>query len=247
MSSCCPPNSIPYVAPPSDYKDQGEFIQIGDVMNTYVTGPSDSKSALILVHDIFGLNAGRHHLLCDAFAENKWRVYMPDLFLGESNINVDGTIDRAKAATQTWAKAAPLLEEKLIPYIQAAGAEKIAVVGFCFGYYIAAHLNTTGKVVAAGGAHPSLYNREAKAAEIVERYQAPIICLTAGNDRVEEKPGGEEQNIVNSKSFGNKCVFKEFPDMTHGWVCRGDANNEQIAAAVKEAFETLQSFYQKFL
>jgi dienelactone hydrolase len=252
MASCCPPNSIPYVAPPADYKDQGEWIKIDDTLNTYVVGPATATSALIVVHDAFGVNSGRHHQLCDAFAENGWRVYLPDLFGDETPVKDDGKVDFPKLLTFTWSKVGPSLTDKLIPYIEQVGATKIAAVGFCYGMYVVGHLNALGKLVAGGSPHPSMYNLcqytgENNAAQLVEQYTAPVILLTAGSDRIEEKPGGEVQTILAKKSFGADCFFKEYPEMAHGWVARGDPKDPKIAEQVKTAFEELQSFFQKFL
>lgn len=252
MSGCCPSNSVPYVAPPPEYKDQGEWVVLANTLNTYITGPHDATSALIVIHDAFGVNAGRQRVLCDAWAQNGWKVCLPDLFDGNPPLKADNTVDIDRLVTFVWSNVGPRIEDILLPHLKSLGIQKVGAVGFCYGAYVVGHLSTTGRLVAGASPHPSLYNiclrsGENNAREIVARCKNPIMLLTAGNDRVEEKPGGEVEDVLSKKEFGKECYFREYPDMMHGWFSRGDQKNEKIARDVESAFSELQTFFQRYL
>lgn len=50
---------------------------------------------------------------------------------------------------------------------------------------------------------------------------------------------------VQGKPFADRCVFKRFPDMQHGWTAaRGDWAVPEQAARATEAFQILASFFK---
>ena len=44
---------------------------------------------------------------------------------------------------------------------------------------------------------------------------------TDARERADVKIGGKAHKIFEKASFGDKCVFKTFDEMKHGWVNRG--------------------------
>ncbi len=44
---------------------------------------------------------------------------------------------------------------------------------------------------------------------------------TDATERADVKVGGKAHKIFEKASFGDKCVFKTFDEMKHGWVNRG--------------------------
>ena len=43
-------------------------------------------------------------------------------------------------------------------------------------------------------------------------------------------------------SFGEECLYREYPDMLHGWTVRGDNRKEDVSNAAKAAFNSMLGF-----
>eukprot|EP00008_Paramoeba_atlantica_P003167 CAMPEP_0201489616 /NCGR_PEP_ID=MMETSP0151_2-20130828/22999_1 /ASSEMBLY_ACC=CAM_ASM_000257 /TAXON_ID=200890 /ORGANISM="Paramoeba atlantica, Strain 621/1 / CCAP 1560/9" /LENGTH=318 /DNA_ID=CAMNT_0047875263 /DNA_START=90 /DNA_END=1043 /DNA_ORIENTATION=+ len=75
--SCCPPGSLG-PAPPSSHIPKGNIIFVPRVapesknqqMEVYIVEPAEAKNKAIIVgHDVFGVESGRTKLICDRLAE----------------------------------------------------------------------------------------------------------------------------------------------------------------------------------
>ena len=73
----------------------------------------------------------------------------------------------------------------------------------------------------------------------------PQLLLPAGNDPPNLKEGGEIVAIVQDKA--GACKTREFPHMSHGWVIRGDATQEDVARDVKEAVGEVTQWFTQHL
>jgi hypothetical protein len=65
-------------------------------------------------------------------------------------------------------------------------------------------------------------------AELTERVKCPAFLYPAGNDVPNIKQGGELVQILERKFGAEKTGTLEFPDMIHGWVVRGDLEDEKV-------------------
>ena len=63
-----------------------------------------------------------------------------------------------------------------------------------------------------------------------------MLVAAAGNDPDWSHPGGEWEKTSTELGFGEKSKFHSFPEMLHGWTCRGDLKDEKIARDVDIAF-----------
>lgn len=73
--ACC---TVPPVVA-KGYQPKGEYITVNG-MKTYKTGPSDAKSAILVVYDIFGFfpqTIQGADILAYSDKEHKYQVYMP--------------------------------------------------------------------------------------------------------------------------------------------------------------------------
>ena len=43
-------------------------------------------------------------------------------------------------------------------------------------------------------------------------------------------------------SFGEECLYREYPDMLHGWTVRGDNRREDVSNAARAAFNSMLGF-----
>lgn len=121
----------------------------------------------------------------------------------------------------------------------------------CYGSYIVLKASATGKIHAGVSYHPShsklspVFGDEQ--AKIVEAVKCPQLYIVAGNDDASVKESGLDHKILSQKPFGSQCVFKEFPEMAHGWVSRGDISNPKVARDVRAAMDLASSFFKKHL
>ena len=71
--------------------------------------------------------------------------------------------------------------------------------------------------------------------------------LAAGGDPSDIKPGGYCEKVFRKKdeALFEKCVFKLYPDMQHGWVNRGDLTDVKVARDYKDSREISDAFFAK--
>jgi len=105
--------------------------------------------------------------------------------------------------------------------------------------------------VVVGGAcyHPSIiieqmgFGREP--VRLSDDVKRPIYLLSAGNDPAFVLEGGDVINNLKGKDFGDKCGAKNYMDMQHGWVNRGDVTQENIRLAVEDAIKVTLEFFDR--
>ena len=73
------------------------------------------------------------------------------------------------------------------------------------------------------------------------------MLLPAGGDAENTKPGGEMNQLFDTKPFGTDCYYQEFSEMEHGWVPRGDVSDETVARDVKAAMDLAKGYFKKHL
>ena len=49
------------------------------------------------------------------------------------------------------------------------------------------------------------------------------------------------------KASGNECVFKPYPEMSHGWSCRGDVSDAAVKRDVELVMKDAGAFFGKYL
>ena len=130
--------------------------------------------------------------------------------------------------------------------------DRIATIGFCWGGWVTFQLSSkqaTKYPLKAGTAcHPSpmveqIFGRDLNA--YLGKIDCPQFMASAGNDHEVVKPGGEVEKVLQKK--GLECEIMLFESMAHGWVLRGDLENEEVKKTVKEALEGLAKFLNKNL
>jgi len=247
--SCCPPGSLPATAPPADYKLQGSD-EKWDGLDVYVTGKSSNK-AIIFFHDIFGSNSGRTKQLADEFALSGFLVVIPDLFTEERwTEKSDWANLPAYIKKFNWAKVGPPIES-LIKQLEKRGITKFASIGFCWGTWPVLVVSASGKFSCGVQFHPShpriceAYGESQTA--LLEAVKCPQLVCAAGNDPPSVKEGGADQKTLSTKSFAKENIFREFPDVVHGFSVRGDVSDKTIAKNVRDVVDLATSFFKKHL
>jgi len=140
----------------------------------------------------------------------------------------------------------------ILPYARSHGATVFGCVGTCWGGYMVARLSGYTDFRAGVAFHPATTfiaencNQE-KLYEVLDEVQCPQMVLTAGNDHQNEKPGGLAQKVWGVMSFGGECIYREYRDMVHGWMVRGDVRKEEINNCTKAAFNSMLGFLNTYL
>ena len=146
-----------------------------------------------------------------------------------------------KKCDELWQQARAAIEKD--------GHKQFFVVGFCWGVWKAWELGSKDDgFVSIVGFHPSiiaekLFGRDE--VELAKKQKCPSLLLPASNDQPNIKPDGELVNIIKEK-FGDKAQSFEFPDMVHGWITRGDINDEKVKRDNQAALEKAKAYLDSF-
>jgi len=102
-------------------------------------------------------------------------------------------------------------------------------------------------------AHPSVYNESrfgGSEEALATAIRCPQLVLTAGNDRDNLKPSGKIIDILRCNADDGRGVTteaKEYKDMAHGWVTRGNLSNPTVARDESNALERCLDFIDTHL
>ncbi|VFR23604.1 Dienelactone hydrolase family [plant metagenome] len=109
----------------------------------YAKGPSSSARGIVLIQEIFGINAAMREL-ADTWAAKGYNVVVPDLFWRQApDVELDPTVkaefERGYGMMQAMKTEETLadLEAARAWLAQESGHEKIALVGYCMGGMLA--------------------------------------------------------------------------------------------------------------
>eukprot|EP01036_Dinobryon_divergens_P022339 gene22339-30584_t len=248
---CCPPGSLPFAEKFADYTPKGVVQNLGD-LPIYLVGDKSNRKAVIVSYDIYGFDAGRTREICDHIAAAGFLVLLPDFFRGKHwTVELeDNEPDKKGPFIKSLSNPEDILADtttKILPFLQnECQATSISCVGFCFGGYVAYLISQLKDcLTCAAGVHSSIRifnfhgSNESAATRLVT---CPQMLLQAGNDNANGKPDSEVHEILSSLPFGTKCVLREFPEMAHGWVLRGDISNPAIAEGVTDAMRLVVEF-----
>ncbi|CAK5223356.1 unnamed protein product [Aphanomyces euteiches] len=232
--SCCPPNSLP----PNPTKSDHTPTRVGSTDIFFYDNPSSDRLVLVFT-DIYGPDSGRTKDNCVKLSK-LYKVALLDL-----------AVDYPHAPVAIGAMDS---KQDVVAYFKSEhGVTKFGAMGYCMGAWIVAKYSATrGNVLSAGiSFHPSwvfehLFHGEGSGVKIAEQITVPQLILTAGNDVEWIKPGGDVDKILASR--GVPSVLREFPDVLHGWVIRGDLSDPVIAEAYRAAWDDeALPFLKKFL
>lgn len=140
---------------------------------------------------------------------------------------------------------------KLLNLLKKEGISKFLSLGFCWGVWFAFRMAAKYdcfKAIACP--HPSLqietFVYKGNEVELASKICCPAYFMPAGNDLPNVKEKGEVVEAL-AKRFGNDLVgMTEFPDMMHGWVVRGDLNDEKVNRDFHKAIDLTQGYFKKF-
>lgn len=258
LSSCCVSGHLHSGTP------KGSEQTIGG-LPTYVTG--SGNKTVVFVTDIFGYKLNNVRILADEFADQGFKVVIPDLFDGdyvdESLLKaiapqqsdpepsvVQKGVDGAKVAASLGPWVAKHREAVtkpiLIKFIEAVKAEggKVGTVGFCWGGRYSILLcsdNDYPSLDAAVANHPSFLS----VPDEVKAVNKPVLIQVGDSDAMLSADQAKEcKEIFSGKADSEVTIF---PGAVHGFTVRGDQNNEKEKQHKTEAADAAIKFLQKHL
>jgi len=197
----------------------------GGGFRCYTSGaPTASRTAVLVFHDVFGMDSGNHKMVCDALAAQHY-VIMPDFYDGwsiEPFYNAGKAGDGKKELARfNWAWCSPRVEA-VLQHLSEIGIEKTGSIGFCWGAWGVAKACQDRRIHAGVWAHPScqvgkeLYEGESEQ-ELAASAGTPTLILSTP----QEKPlysNGELASIFAAQGVPFDGVH--FRDQAHGFMTR---------------------------
>uniref|UniRef100_A0A803KUC8 Dienelactone hydrolase domain-containing protein n=1 Tax=Chenopodium quinoa TaxID=63459 RepID=A0A803KUC8_CHEQI len=205
-------------------------------LNSYVTGSSHSKLAILLISDFFGYEAPNLRKLADKVAAAGYYVVVPDFFHGDP-YNPDNP-DRPPQ-DKGYEEAKPIIEA-----LKQKGICKIGTAGFCWGGKVTALLAQSDAYIQAG----VLLHPAGVTVDDIKGLKVPIAVLGAEFDQVSPpellKQFEEAMKAKHPKVDG---YVKIFPGVAHGWTMRYDPKDPAAVKSAEEAHKDMLNWFKKYI
>ncbi|KAL7270951.1 hypothetical protein RUND412_006328 [Rhizina undulata] len=242
--ACC---SLPPVVS-TNYVPKGTYEELNGI-KTYVTGPRDAKTGVLVIYDIFGFFSQTIQG-ADIIASAGHLVIMPDFFHGkplEITVIPPNTPEKqAKLQSFFAGPASPptnvAVAQNLFPTLQSQFSEtkRWGVIGYCWGGKITTLLSGKDtKFVASAQIHPAMLNpEEAKEVSI------PHLLLASKDEPAEAVSAFK--SILGSSGNGEvreKSVVETYGGMFHGWMAaRSNLEDEENRREYERGYKQLVSW-----
>ncbi|GMF39279.1 unnamed protein product [Phytophthora fragariaefolia] len=248
--SCCPAVMEP------TKKTAGNTIVPKTYKNTklFVAGPTQAKAGLVAIPDIFGPDSSRIKQDAETLSKLGYAVVLVDAADSDYLETLEGQDVPGWLQRNSFEKVSGAHVANAIAYLQEeVGVQSISSYGYCWGAYVGAKQSALSTPVVKGHVsfHPSwmaeqLVNGEGAVQKMAESISVPQLLCAAGNDPPLVSEGGDVEKILKSKpAIAEDSNVVNFPDMIHGWVCRGDIEDPATKEAAKKAWHLANEFIQK--
>ncbi len=199
----------------SSAAEKGSFVTLkqgdGREFRAFVAGPADAKSAVLIVHDYFGISDATEQSVQHLGALG-YRSVAVDLYGGKSAAGHEEAVKLMQSLDQTTSNK--ILQAGL-DYLKQPG-RKVATIGFSMGGQesLNANLNDPQAVSASVLIYGSGFDKiDAKR---LERLQSPVLVITGGEDT------GATQAAINFLSSMREakrpCEILVYPGADHGYA-----------------------------
>lgn len=222
----------------SSSSGSGHVEDIGG-LSSYISGPPDSKSAVLLISDVYGYEAPKLRKLADKVAAAGFYVVVPDFFQGDPLIPGD--------PIQEWLKKhgpVPAVEyaKPVIQVLKSKGLLKVGAAGFCWGAKVVVELTKSADIEAAVLLHPSLVT-----VDDIKGVKVPIAILGAEVDQLSPPELVKQFEAALEAKPEVDHFVKIFPGVAHGWTVRYKDDDEAIVRSANEAHQDLLNWFGKYI
>ncbi|KAF8401627.1 hypothetical protein HHK36_012573 [Tetracentron sinense] len=211
-------------------------------LNTYISGPLDSKLAILLVSDVFGYEAPNLRKLADKVAAAGFLVVVPDFFYGDPYV-----LDNNQKNRTDWKKAHGTDKgfedaKPVISALKSKGVSAIGAAGFCWGAKVVVQLASSDDIQAAVLLHPAPIT-----VDEISEVKSPTAILGADIDRVAPPELLKQFEEVLSAKSKVDCFVKIFPGVVHGWTLRYSVEDELAVKRAEEAHQDMLDWFSKYV
>ncbi|CAN1807357.1 unnamed protein product [Linum perenne] len=234
---CC--DNPPTLNPSSG---SGHLEKLGG-LDSYVTGSPDSKSAVILISDVYGFCYALCRKLADKIAAAGYFVVVPDFLYGDPYVP-----DNAERGIYVWIKdhaAAKGFEDAkpVIESLKSKGVTAIGAAGFCWGAKVVVELAKGSYINAGVLLHPSFVT-----VDDIKEVKTPLAVLGAEFDNLSPPAllkQFEEVLAANHEQVDGSV--KIFPGVSHGWTVRYNDEEKEVVKAADEAHNDMLEWFAKYV
>ncbi|KAK3417659.1 hypothetical protein EUGRSUZ_H03605 [Eucalyptus grandis] len=210
-------------------------------LKTYVTGPSDSKRALLFIPDAFGYEAPKLRKLADKVASAEFFVVVPDFYYGDPVIDVNDPNFNIEVWLKNHSPDKGYEDAKpVIAALKSKGVSAIGVAGFCWGGMVLVKLAGTEDIQAAVILHPGHITEDE-----IRAVKIPTAILGAENDHIFPADELKKLGEIMSAKTEIESYVKIFPGVRHGWSVRYNDDDESAVKSAKEAQEDMLNWFLK--
>ncbi|KAK4441697.1 1,4-beta-D-glucanase [Sesamum alatum] len=215
----------------------GSVVEVGG-LKAYVSGPSDSKLAVLLAADVFGYEAPNLRKLADKVAAAGFYVVVPDFFCGDPY-----DPDNAARPLPVWKsqhEPAKACEDAkpVVEALKSKGISAIGAAGFCYGAKVVVELAKSGLIQAGVLLHPSFVTEDD-----IKEVKAPLAILGAEIDKLSPPELVKKFEEILSLKSEVASFVKIFPGVAHGWTVRYKPDDEKAVKSAEEAHEDMLNWF----
>ncbi|KAF7813740.1 endo-1,3-1,4-beta-D-glucanase-like [Senna tora] len=225
----------------------GHVEKIGG-LDTYVTGPANSKLAVLLISDIMAeahyFTPGNSYLLklADKVATAGYYVVVPDFFYGDPY-----NPENADRPVLVWLKDHGPDKgfedaKRVIEALKGKGVSSVGAAGFCWGAKVVVELAKSGPIKAAVLLHPSLVT-----VDDIKDVDTPISILGAEIDKVSPPELVRQFEPILAAKSGVDGHVKIFPKVVHGWTVRYNEDDPEAVKPAEEAHQDMLEWFDNYL
>ncbi|KAF7813744.1 endo-1,3-1,4-beta-D-glucanase-like [Senna tora] len=219
----------------------GHVEKIGG-LDTYVTGPANSKLAVLLISDIMGYESPLLRKLADKVATAGYYVVVPDFFYGDPY-----NPENADRPVLVWLKDHGPDKgfedaKRVIEALKGKGVSSVGAAGFCWGAKVVVELAKSGPIKAAVLLHPSLVT-----VDDIKDVDTPISILGAEIDKVSPPELVRQFEPILAAKSGVDGHVKIFPKVVHGWTVRYNEDDPEAVKPAEEAHQDMLEWFDNYL
>jgi len=232
-----------------DYKQSGSILKLKDSTEFYGVGSPRSKHAVIILPDTGGYNAGNIRNIADFIAANDAYAAIPTI-MGTPK-EVGQTLSFTEAHSLGEYTKSQVLDGNMKPkvvslakYLFNEGVERIALLGFSWGGWVAANIlasDVADHFVCGILAHPSINLEErmygGSLVELFAHINRPLLLMPARGDP------HEYDSFVQLLKY--RCPSSDVIDyrgFEHNFLLRGRVDDRDIRNADVKALNEIISY-----
>jgi len=240
--------------PPAEHVPAGTVHEFKG-LSIYVAGAENkSTKCVVVIPEVFGW-AGRTKEIADTLATKLGcLVIMPDFMHGQAwSLTNDWATFGTWIGQWNWNHLSNEMFNIAVPFAENLGAVYFGIIGFCWGSWVGVNTCSSTKFRAGVYAHPShtklLEILGQNTDEVLTAINCPQLVMNSNGEPPSVLAGGAQEVLL--RASGKACaphhIFRDFPDMEHGWVTRGSLDEASIHRDYFLAMDAAVAFFRAHL